>query len=118
MSVMTESGRIAAGEDIASGIAGGILVCGGIMSLVFSAFLFAPGFAFLFAGLVCMADAAFPFGRQPHMGSIAGGFITGFGALLAFSAIGLAYWVCAGALIAFLISLLARRARSKNVFKT
>jgi hypothetical protein len=117
--MMMELGRIAAGEDIASGIVGGILVCGGIMSLVFSAFFFVPSLAFLIAGLVCVADAAFPFGRQPHMGSLIGGFMAGFGMILAFFAMGIAYWVCFCALIVFLLSLLMRRrAHSKKVFKT
>lgn len=114
---MMELGRIVGEEDVLSGAISAILVCGGLLSWLFTDYPVVGNIAFILSGLICLADASFPFGRQPHMGSMAGGFIGGFAALLVSAAFGFAYILCAVALAIFLLSLIARRAKGKSAGK-
>jgi hypothetical protein len=111
---MMELGRIYSQEDVASGAISGILICGGLLSWMFTDYTWIGNLAFIISGLICLADASFPFGRQPHMGSISGGFIIGFALLLICAAFRLAYILCVVALAAFLLSLISRRAGGKS----
>jgi hypothetical protein len=111
---MMELGRIYSQEDIASGAISGILICGGLLSWMFTDYPWIGNLAFILSGLICFADVSFPFGRQPHMGSIAGGFLIGCALLFICAAFRLGYVLCVVALGVFLISLISRRANAKS----
>jgi hypothetical protein len=91
------------GYEAISGFLSGILITGGVnVWNIPELFWFITGPLLVIFGLLLLLDDFFPFGRQPHLGGEAGGFIAGFALVIA---IAMLIPVCISWLLAITVTL-------------
>jgi hypothetical protein len=88
MALMMELEEIENWSDAFSGFLCGTLFLGGPLAWIFAGLFFPVSAALSVLGLVTGLDGAFPYGRQPHLFSIVGGFLAGAVALIAVATLG------------------------------
>jgi hypothetical protein len=92
---MPHWGKVTGEYEVIFGFSSGLLVFGGFLVWIFPGIL--PtilGPVLMIIGFLVLLDAAFPYGRQPHLMSESGGFVAGLIAVTASALVpGSIYWL-------------------------
>ncbi len=122
MGSLMDLGEIMNWADALSGFISGVLLMGGIMTFMFTDAFFPVTLTIITSGLICSMDTLCPYGRQPHIFSIIGGFITGFVADILTVPFGLTNWLFLVVFLMFVIKVgsrvIGKSWALKKAFKT